>query len=164
MEGALTTPVKDLSLRRIQTGILLDLQRIRQSIEARVEQMLREQGLEVTPAQANVLMALIEAREPRTARQLARDLRVSDVTMGRFVRALHEGGWIDRRRDPSDSRAILVRPTPRAREALPRFIAVSNALADGSFAGFSREEVERFGQMMESVRGNLEDQLSQGDS
>lgn len=149
--------MKDLSLRRIQTGILLDLQRIRQSIEARVEQMLRDHDLQVTPAQANVLMALVEAREPRTARQLAQDLRVSDVTMGRFVRALEGGGWIARRRDPNDSRAILVRPTAKAREALPRFIAVSNALADGSFAGFGRDEVEQFGRMMHTVRANLED-------
>ena len=33
---------------------------------------------------------------------------------------------MERTRDPEDNRAYRIAPTPKAREALPRFIAVSN--------------------------------------
>lgn len=145
----------DLELRRLQADVLLDLQRIRHASERRVGELLAAEGLEVTPAQANVLLILIQKRVPLTARQLAAEMALSEVTVGRFVRALEEAGWLERERDPSDSRAILVQPTARARSALPRFIAVSNALQDVAFAGFDRAKIEAIAHTAARVRRNL---------
>ena len=75
--------------------------------------------------------------------------------MGRFVRALETGGWLARERDPSDSRAILIRPTDTAREALPRFIAVSNALQDAAFDGLDRDTIARIGACTARILANL---------
>lgn len=145
----------DLDLRRVHAELLLDLQRIRHVAERRIAELLAAEDLDVTPAQANVLMALIQHRAPMTARQLAADLELSDVTVGRFVRTLEKRGWLARRRDPDDARAILVEPTARAREALPGFIRVSNALADQAFGGFERATVEEMGRVTRRIRENL---------
>jgi len=145
----------DLELRRWQSEALLNLQRIRHASERRLDELLREMDLQVTPAQANVLMILIAEKRPMTARQLAADMEVSEVTVGRFLKALERGDWISRDRDPDDARAILVRPTTAARAALPRFVRVSNAMLDVAFAGFDRDAVAQIVSMTRQVRVNL---------
>lgn len=145
----------DLELRRVHAGLLLDFQRLRHLTERRTAELLTAEGLDVTPAQANVLLALVQNRAPMTARQLARDLRVSDVTIGRFLKALERDGWIARKPDPTDARARLVSPTVKARAALPGFIRVSNAIADQAFAGFDRETVLEMGRVTGRIRDNL---------
>lgn len=145
-----------LALRRLQADAYLDLTRIQREIERRAAALLEEQGLrDVTPAQASALMVLFGAKEPLRARTLAMRLGLSEVTVGRFVHALHDAGWVRRDPDPDDSRAMLVVPTPKAYRALPRFIEVSNALLDEAFAGFSADEVERVAKTTERLRRNI---------
>ncbi len=149
------SPRPDLELRRWQSDALLNLQRIRHASERRVERLLAEEGLDVTPAQANVLMILIARKQPMTARQLADDMELSQVTVGRFLKALERGDWVSRDRDPQDARAILVRPTQKALQALPRFLRVSNDTLDHAFAGFDKEQIREMARIISVVRGNL---------
>lgn len=147
----------DLLLRRLQTQALVDLARIRHTSERLVERWLAEEGLaEVTPAQANALLVLINARSPLSQASLARELSLSEVTVGRFVRALQDGGWVERTRDPGDARAYVIAPTDKARQALPRFIAVSNRLLDAAFAGLDAAAIERVTRCLASIRSNLD--------
>lgn len=147
----------DLDLRRLQTQALLDLGRIRHASERAVEQWLADAELDsVTPAQANALLVLFDARRPLSQAQLARALSLSEVTVGRFVRALEENGWIERERDPADSRCWLLAPTQKAREALPRFIGVNNRLLDSAFAGLDAAAIERIAACIRAIRRNLD--------
>ncbi|GEM_PF-568343 len=140
----------ELARRRSQTAAFLDLARIIRSMDRNVEGHFAECGLtDITPAQANALMVLFEARQPMTARRLAVALSLSEVTVGRFLKALERRGWVARERDPADSRAILVSPTPKARENLPRFIHVTNTLMDQAFAGL---DAARLGGLLEGIR------------
>jgi len=145
-----------LALRRLQADAYLDLTRIQREIERRAAALLDEQSLrDVTPAQAGALMVLFGAKEPLRARDLATRLGLSEVTVGRFVHALTDAGWVRRDPDPDDSRAMRLAPTPKAYRALPRFIEVSNALLDEAFAGFSPDEVERVAKTTERLRRNI---------
>lgn len=145
-----------LALRRLQADAYLDLTRIQREIERRAAALLEEQGLrDVTPAQAGALMVLFGAKEPLRARDLATRLGLSEVTVGRFVHALTDAGWVRRDPDPDDSRAMRLAPTPKAYRALPRFIEVSNALLDEAFAGFTPDEVERVAKTTERLRRNI---------
>jgi DNA-binding MarR family transcriptional regulator len=56
--------------------------------------------------------------------------------------------------NPRDTRAILLSPSRKAYRAFTRFLAVSNALLDDSFAGFSRREVAELAELVERVRQN----------
>lgn len=80
---------------------------------------------------------------------------LSQVTVGRFVKALESAGWVRREPDPADQRALLIRPTPKAYQHLPRFIAVSNTMLDAAFAGFSPGDVVRVARTTERLRTNL---------
>ncbi len=147
----------ELALRRVQTQIVLDLQRLRNATERRIGELLVVQELTpITPAQANALMVLVNAREPLTGADLARRLGLSEVTVGRFVKALVDGEWVAREKDPEDGRRLLLTPTGKTREALPRFVAVSNRMLDEVFAGWSAGDVEDLGVRMAQLRGRLE--------
>lgn len=147
----------DLEQRRRQTQALVDLGRIRHATERLVEGWLADEGLrDVTPAQANALLVLVNARRPLSQAELARQLSVSEVTVGRFVRALEDAGWVGRTRDPDDSRAWRIAPTSKARDALPRFIAVSNRILDTAFVGLDATAIERVASCLERIRNNLD--------
>ena len=77
--------------------------------------------------------------------------------MSRFVKALVHAEWVARTPDPEDGRAFLLRPTPKAREAFPRFVHISNLLLDQIFAGFSTEELDALESAMERIRRNLDE-------
>ena len=147
----------DLALRRMQTGIILELQRLRNATERRIAELLEQHELApITPAQANALMVLVNAREPLTSAELARELGLSVVTVGRFVRALLEGDWVGRVQDPDDARRFLLSPTPKTRRSLPRFVAVSNTMLDEVFGDLSAGEIEALSVQMTALRGRLE--------
>lgn len=147
---------EDLRLRHAQADAYLALHRVHGSIRDVARTGFQAAGVGgITPAQADALMVLFQRRAPLTARQLAAELGLSEVTVGRFVKALEENGWVARTPDPRDARARLVSPTPKARAALPAFIGVSNAVLDIAFAGFDRAEVEAFAALVRRIRDNL---------
>jgi len=146
-----------LELRRLQTEAYLNLGRIHRALERRIAALFAREGLaDVTPQQAAVLMVLFQARRPLTARDLAEHQGLSQPTVGRFVKALAEQGWVTREADPADARAILIRPTRKAQRALPRFIAVSNAMLDAAFEDVSEAAVRRIARATARLRENLE--------
>jgi MarR family transcriptional regulator for hemolysin len=143
-------------LRRVQADGYLDLAGVHALIERRVAGLFAEQGLVgITPQQSNVLLLLFQEKRPMTAREIARSLEVSEVTVGRFIKALEQNGWIERRPCPDDARAMFVEPTLTARRAFPLFCSVSNALLDEAFRGFEPEEIERQAAFLHRVRTNL---------
>lgn len=147
---------ESLALRRLEAQAYLNLLRIQRELERKVAELFVDEGLQdVTPPQANVLMVLFQERRPLRARTLARSMGLAEVTVGRFVKALEAQGWVDRAPDPEDSRAMLVRPTRKAYRALPRFIAVSNALLDLAFAGFTPTDIRRIAKTSSRLLDNL---------
>ncbi len=137
---------------------MLDLGRIHAVVQRRATTLFEEVGLEdITPTQSNILMLLFNAREPMTARQISRALGVAEPTVCRFIKALEGNGWISRRKDPGDARAMLVEPSEKARESLPQFIRVSNALLDQLFDGFTRDEVRKMVVNAQRMTENLSD-------
>lgn len=148
-----------INLRRAQAEAALNLSRIQREMERRLASMLASEKLEnVTPAQANALMILFQEKGSLTARQLAAQMNLSEVTVGRFVRALESANWVVRKSHPSDSRAILISPSRKAYRAFQRFLRVSNGLLEEAFAGFTKKQVEQMVGMLEQMRGNLSEE------
>lgn len=146
-----------LELRRLQTEAFLNFGRLHRALDGCIGTLFAREGLEgITPAQAALLMVLFQARRPLTARELAEHQGLSQPTIGRFVKALQAEGWVSREADPADARAFLIRPTRKARRLLPRFIAVSNAMLDRAFEGFSVNAIRRVASTTRRLRENLE--------
>ena len=145
-----------LHVRRLQTELHLNSARILRRMERRVTLLFREVGIDdLTPAQSNVLVVLFHHKRPLHARELAANLGVSEVTVARFVRALETAGWIGRERHPSDARALLIKLTQKAYEALPTLIRVSNTMMDEAFQGFDLDAITAFAGLTNRVLGNL---------
>lgn len=145
-----------IALRRKQADAALELSRVQRELERRVQQLLELEKLDdVTPAQANALMILFQEKTPMTARALARQMNLSEVTVGRFVRALENAGWVTREADPKDTRAILIQPSKKAYRAFSRFLAVSNGVLEHAFVGFTKQELETLVSLVERVRLNV---------
>lgn len=152
---------QQLALRRDQIETYLDLTRIDHWIDARSSELFELERLtEVTPAQSNILLVLLQAKQAMTASKLASQLALSEVTVSRFLRTLERNGWVERLPDPADRRALFIHPTQKTRDTLPRFIAVANALLDDCFAGFEAEEIQVLGRALARIRGNLQRQMA----
>lgn len=91
---------------------LADLTRRHRNLTVRVA---RESGLPA--AQVAVLASVARLGEPRIA-ELAEDLHVDPSVISRHVSPLEQDGRVERRQDPADARAALIRLTPRGEEAL----------------------------------------------
>ncbi len=146
-----------LELRRLQTDAYLNFARIHRALERVVSTLFGQYGLaDITPAQASLLMVLFQARRPLTARELAEHQALSQPTVGRLVHSLEAQGWVTREASPDDGRAILIRPTRKARRMLPRFIEVSNTMLDTAFADVTDAAVRRIARTTCRLRENLE--------
>ena len=144
-----------LLVRRKVEGYL-NLVRIHREIEARALELLAQEGIEgMSMAQATALLVLVQERQPITATRLAGLLNVSTVTVGRFVRSLVHNGWIVRRPDPDDARAMLLLPTEQTAQALERFIEVTERLMREAYEGFQEADVESLLVHLEALRRNL---------
>jgi DNA-binding MarR family transcriptional regulator len=150
-------PQHDLRLRRKQTEFLRVVSRLQRTLGAQVDASFSQAGFpEITTSRANVLMILIEARGPMTARSISRHMGLSEVTVGRFIKSLEANGWVERKTAPTDARARLVQPTPKAFAALPAFLAVSNAFLDRALGGVEGATLDTFLATLQSVQDNLE--------
>ncbi len=147
----------DLRLRRAQTEAMLALGRGQAEIARRAAVLFAADPAlrDITPAQSNLLMVLFNARRPMTARELHRALGQAEPTVSRFVQALEKNGWVRREKSPDDARAMLIEPSAKARDALPRFIAASNQLLDCAFAGLEPGDVETLLGLVRRMTDNL---------
>lgn len=147
---------EQIALRRLQTELMLAFSRVNQQILRCSSQHLEEAGFHgLTPAQANALVVLFNARRPINARELAKELAVTEVTVSRFLRKMEEEGWVERTPDPDDGRAMLLRTTPYARARFHALAEVSNAMLDDIFGGAPREELDGLARLVARIQHNL---------
>jgi len=145
-----------LQIRRFQTELMLTFSRVHQQILRRSAQLLEAEGIDgITPARANALIVLFNARGPINARELARELAISEVTVSRFLRKMEDDGWIERTPDPSDGRAMLIRPTQTARDLFPRLVGVCNAVLDDIFGALDSVEMQELAGSVQRVQDSL---------
>ena len=157
--------MQDLDLRRLQTDTFLEFARLANIHQLRLIELFARADLgNITPQQSRALMVLFQARKPMTGRELSRQMGCSEVTISRFVKALVQAHWVERNQDPNDGRAYLLTPTAKARDALPRFVSVSNDLLDQIFSGFSKAQIESLSGAMDRIRTNLQDDQSSSGS
>ncbi len=149
-----------LASRRFQTELMLTFSRIHQQILSRSAQLMEAEGSDgITPASANALIVLFNARRPLNARELAQELAISEVTVSRFLRKMEDDGWIERTPDPSDGRAMLISPTRYARELFPRLVGVCNGVLDDIFGGLDPSSQHELAAMVQAVQDSLADAM-----
>ena len=145
-----------LTVRRNQVDAFLIIQRLQRAVQDRTMTHFKALSLtDITPSQANVLMVLFQRRRPMSARDIHRELGVSEVTISRLVNTLVTHDWVAKTPDPNDGRAALLMPTSKARYHLSDFISVANRLLDETFEGVEANELATLHRTILRIDSNL---------
>ena len=94
---------------------------------------------------------LIERHGPLSPRDLASRAGLHPATVTGVLDRLERGQWVVRERDPSDRRAVLVRPLRRRTGELMRLYAPMNKFMNHICAGYSEGELERLAEFLHLV-------------
>lgn len=120
----------------------------------RFDQKARHLGL--TRAQWQVL-AHLARNEGINQAGLADLLDLEPITVCRLVDRMEEGGWLERRPDPSDRRARRLFMTAKARPMIAALRELAEELYAEALVGLSAEQRGELVAMLDRIRANLAD-------
>ena len=113
---------------------------------------VREHGLTQTQWQA---LAVLSKGEGMKQAELAELLQVQPISLARLVDRMEAAGWIERRPDPNDRRAIQLYLTPKAEPMLDQMAIAGLATREEAFADFSAAERDQLLLMLNRLKANL---------
>ncbi|SCY26423.1 MarR family winged helix-turn-helix transcriptional regulator [Desulfoluna spongiiphila] len=116
---------------------------------------LKELGIEgLAPSHGGILVNLFRS-SPLSMKELAERVGRDKSTITALVNKLIKLGYVEKRKDPSDSRVTLIALTREGEELKPDFEYVSAKLMSTTFRGFSQEEKEQVVRLLERIHGNF---------
>lgn len=121
-------------------NVLISLRRIIQAIDIHSRQLVRQHGI-TTPQL--IILKQIEGEETITVSQLARHVSLKQATVTDILNRLERKGLVQRQRDTSDRRRVLVKETEEGRKLLE---AAPSPLQDTFLENF--ENIEDWKQNM----------------
>jgi len=123
------------------------------SLKALHRAVLSEAGVRLEMPATAVLATLSEGQ--RRASTLAEMLHVDLSTISRQVAALEREGWVQRERDPADSRAALLDLTDTGRAVLAQVHDTRLAHLDRRLPGWTADELQDFTAQLRRFRADL---------
>ena len=142
----------ELEVERTLGWLFIDIHRLlTKDFEDRIK------SLSLTRAQWRVMVALKRSDEIEglTQTELADLIDMEKAPLGKILDRLEEGGWIVRKKHPTDRRARLVSPTAK----IEKFQAVIAAAAKATFAqtlkGVRQQEVKDLVAQLQKLKRNL---------
>jgi len=114
----------------------------------------RVQELELTQAQWQAL-AHISRNQGMNQSQLADILEVQPISVGRLIDRMEAAGWVERRPDPADRRAINLYLTDKAEPILTKMQKHGSAVRSQALRGVSETEQEIMLRTLFVMRKNL---------
>lgn len=133
-----------LSMKFRRTDMML-----RRSIERRVK------STGVYSSQHRILMHL-NVHPNSTQAELAELLEVSPAAIAVSMKKLEKGGYIERRPDMADNRALQVIITHKGQQVIEQSISIFKKIEEDMFEGFSDVEMQQLEGLFERMYRNLE--------
>jgi DNA-binding MarR family transcriptional regulator len=116
----------------------------------------RVQELELTQAQWRALVML--SRHPGLRQcHLADMLEMQPISVGRLMDRMQAAGWVERRGDPADRRAVQLFLTAQAEPVLKGLRQHGADTRAKALQGITREEQEQFFGILMRMRANMAD-------
>ena len=125
------------------------IQQIEQLARRRIDACL--EGESVTAGQYMIL-SLVVHHGPVSSAYLARRANMTAQSMGEFIRALENKGYVERNGDLSNRRVIQVTSTQTGRDILVKFDARIDQAERDFFSCLNGEEVALLRQLLSRVR------------
>ena len=89
----------------------------------------------------------------QTAAELGKMLVLDKATLSGVLERMHDGGWIEKRRDPEDRRVVRLFPAAKAEENKADLIALRREANAVLLADFSLEEQVLLKRMLKDLTG-----------
>ena len=134
------------------SALLYVLKQVELAVRARLDDIVRPAGL--TTAQYTALTVL-ERHPNLTSAQLARNSFVTAQAMADMVSALRDLGLIERHRDESDRRRLVLALTDQGRKLLGRYRDQVAALEDRMLVGLTDRQIVQMRESLLSCRAAL---------
>jgi MarR family transcriptional regulator, transcriptional regulator for hemolysin len=123
----------------------------------------RVQSLGLTQAQW-LLLARIARHEGAKQAQLAEILEMQPISVARLIDRMEAAGWVERRRDPNDRRAVNLYLTKKAKPILDELWDRAEETQALALAGLSQAAREDLTRALVAIRENLVGDCSSGDN
>ena len=88
---------------------------------------------------------------------IATNLKIAPPTVTQFINGLEKAGWVERKMDPNDRRAVLVYLTEEGRRCHERFEADMLDLFQGLARHIGQEDAHHLARILEKSFGYLEE-------
>lgn len=132
--------------------LLYLVKQVELAVRSRLDEIFRPAGL--TALQYTALTVL-ERHDDMSAAQLARHSFVTAQSMGDMIAALQTRGLIERHRDRTDRRRLVVALTPDGRDLLDRYRDTVAALEASMLAGLPSSSVAMLRHSLHTCHANL---------
>ncbi|HJQ06071.1 MAG TPA: MarR family transcriptional regulator [Nocardioides sp.] len=134
-------------------SLLYAVKQVELAVRSHLDDLLRPTG--VTALQYTALTVL-EQRDDLTAAALARNSFVTTQSMADLVAALERRGLVERFRDPTDGRRILIHLTDAGRALIAEQRPAVAALERSMIAGLEDADIAVVRSSLDAMRRNLE--------
>lgn len=114
----------------------------------------RFQTLGLTQAQWQAL-ANISCREGLNQAALAEIMEAQPITIARLIDRMEAAGWVERRPDPKDRRAVQLHLMPKAQPIIDQMWELAAEVRAEATAGITEEEKELLIDILMRMRNNL---------
>jgi len=128
------------------------IQDISRLMRRNFNRLVQEVGL--TQAQWQILVRLTYMEGARQS-QIADVLEMQPISVARLIDRMEAAGWVERRPDPDDRRAINLYPTDTAAPILDQVWQCAGQVREKATAGLSDNDKEKLLELLKSMRGNL---------
>jgi len=135
--------------------IIALIAKTREKSNAFILMKLKEMGIEgLAPSHGDILVNLFRS-SPLSMKELAERIGRDKSTITALINKLIKLGYVEKQKDPSDSRVTLIGLTREGEELKPDFEYVSAKLISTTFRGFSTKEKEEVVRLLERVHDNF---------
>lgn len=107
-------------------------------------------GVRVTIGQSGILF-LLRDKDARSMTELSKALAVENPTLTGLIDRLERSGFVTRVPNPDDRRSFKICITPEGMEECAKAGPIINRMNDEVKSGFSREEIEVFKRVLNSI-------------
>lgn len=142
----------ELEVEHTLSWLFVDIHRLlTKNFEARVK------SLGLTRSQWRVVFALrrTDVKAPMTQTQIADMLEMEKAPLGKILDRLEAGGWILRKKHPTDRRARVVAATSKIEKYAEELAAAAKATFALTLQGMRQHEVKELIARLEGLKRNL---------
>ena len=108
----------------------------------------------LTQAQWQVIAYLVHNEGMKQA-ELASILEVQPISVARLIDRMQAAGWVERRPDPNDRRAVNLHLMPKAKPIVDKLYAEGAIVRGAALEGLSAKEQETLRTCLNRMRQNL---------